>query len=335
MKIWLPTLRAGSGADVFSLRLARGLNKLGHEALIEWFPHEYEFIPYLLKKKNAPADTDLIHSTSWQGFAFQRKEVPLVITEHNYYLHPEFVAHKSFVQSVYHKTLISHYVSQSYHAANEVISVSEHNAVPMRHDFAREIKVIHNWVDTDEFRPKFDIKEDQIKRPFRLLYVGNPSKWKGSDLIDEIIKKLPPDVILYCLGGLRSSSKLPSGSNCTVLERHDPSEMADLYRSMDAVLVISRYESFGYVALEAMASGIPVIGFRASGTQEVCGTMDCALLSEMNDVDGVISSIARLSQDNELCRRLGNNGRRAAMEYYSEDKQVKKYIDLYEKLLNQ
>ena len=335
MKIWLPTLRAGSGADVFSMRLAQGLNKLGHEAVIEWFPHGYELIPFVLKRKKAPANTDIIHSTSWQGFAFKRKGVPLVVTEHNYYSHPEFMAQKSLVQSIYHKTLISHYVSQSYHAAEEVVSVSEHNAVPMRRDFARDIKVIHNWVDTDEFRPKFVIDNDKDSRPFRLLYVGNPSKWKGSDLIDEITKNLPPGVMLYCLGGLRSSSNLPAGSNCKALARHDPSEMAGLYRSMDAVLIISRYESFGYVALEAMASGIPVIGFRASGTQEVCGSMDCALLSEMNDVQGVISSIARLSQDNDLCRRLGNNGRRAALEYYSEDKQVKKYIDLYKKILNQ
>ena len=45
LRIWLPSLRAGSGVDVFATRLAEGLARAGHEPLLQWFEHGYELKP--------------------------------------------------------------------------------------------------------------------------------------------------------------------------------------------------------------------------------------------------------------------------------------------------
>lgn len=49
---------------------------------------------------------------------------------------------------------------------------------------------------------------------------------------------------------------------------HVSAQMSGVYQSVDAALVPTRYEEFGYVALEAMACGLPVVGFNSSGTSE-------------------------------------------------------------------
>lgn len=334
MKIWIPTIKTGSGSDVFVLRLAAGLRKFGHDPVVEWFDHFYELIPFALMHKKAPVRTDIIHAGSWSAFAFKRSGLPLVVTEHNYYNHPKFVEYKSALQKVYHRTLIGNYVGLSYKASDSLVSVSNHNADAMRQGYSGAIEVIHNWVDTEEFSPTPAGFSRTADRPFRLLCVGNPSRWKGSDLLLSIIEKLPRNSELLCLGGLRSAPKLSEKSGFRILGRRQPSEMADLYRSVDAVLVISRHESFGYVALEAMACGVPVIGFNVSGTSEICAGMNCALLVPDGDIDALNNAINTLSENTGLLKMLSVNARTNAVNNYSESSQVQKYIDLYSRLLN-
>lgn len=333
MKIWLPTIKTGSGSEVFVLRLAAGLRKLGHEPVVEWFDSFYEFIPFALMGRKAPEGTDIIHAGSWSAFAFKRKGIPLVVTEHNYYRHPEFIRHKGFLQNIYHNILIGKYVEMSYKSADSLVSVSKHNAVAMRKSYAGSIEIIHNWVDTEEFSPISHLPKKEVGESFKILCVGNPSGWKGSDLLPLLIEKIPYNSELLCLGGLRSEAEGAEKECYKILKKRLPSEMPELYRSVDAVLVLSRHESFGYVALEAMASGVPVIGFDISGTSEICSGMKCALLSTDGDIDDLIKSIKELSENITLRRILGNNGRMNAVKNYSEADQVKKYIDVYSRLL--
>jgi len=75
-----------------------------------------------------------------------------------------------------------------------------------------------------------------------------------------------------------------------------PAGLAELLRSVDLSLVTSESESFGLFALESMASGVPVLGTRCGGLQEVLaadgsGELAGALLAEVGDVD----ALARLA----------------------------------------
>ena len=67
VQVWLPTIRAGSGTDLFTIRLAQALESRGLSAHIEWFSTRYEFAPILLRNIPAPAGTDIVFTNSWNG----------------------------------------------------------------------------------------------------------------------------------------------------------------------------------------------------------------------------------------------------------------------------
>lgn len=332
LRVWLPALRAGSGADVFTKRLAQGLERAGHEPLLQWFPHRYEWQPWTLASVTAPANLDIIHTGSWQGFAFHRGDVPLVITEHQYIRHPAFMPHRGRLQSLYHDAFVRHCVSRSYRVADALVAVSEHTAQAMRAAIERPVRMIHNWVDTTHFLPAAR-QSREAGTPFRLLFVGNPSRWKGADVLPALAERLGPAFDIQCMGGLRrkfDAARMPPGIRLrdAVAAEHMPS----VYHSVDAVLVPTRYEAFGYVAVEAMACGLPVLGFASTGTAEVCVDGETALLAPMDDVDTLARYARRLSEDPALCERLGLAGRQRAVSCFSEEKGVDAYLALYRTL---
>jgi glycosyltransferase involved in cell wall biosynthesis len=296
-------------------------------------------MPWRLKHVVTPPGIDLVHAGSWQGFAFKREGIPLVVTEHQYVAHPTFLPYRSLPQSLYHQLFCERWTAASYAVANAVVAVSEYCAEAMRRDVAKPITVIHNWVDTKHFSParveqnKHDA-ELEFKRPFKLLFVGNPSRWKGADLLPAIASQLGPDFEIQCIRGLRSGfdpKRLPK--NLKLLPRTDPAEMPAIYRSVDAALVPTRYEAFGYVALEAMACGLPVVGFDSSGTAEVCDHGKTALLATVDDVQQLASYARQLASDRSLWVSMSAAGRQRAIDCFGESKAVAAYLNVYRQVL--
>ncbi|HEX7816104.1 glycosyltransferase family 4 protein [Dyella sp.] len=334
LKVWLPALRAGSGIDVFAMRLAEGLRKAGHQPVLQWFEHAYEWKPWLLRGVSAPPGTDLVHAASWQGFAFKRPGLPLVVTEHQYIRHPRFLPHRRPLQTIYHRLFVDLCIERSYRAADALVAVSEHTAQAIRHDVRQPVDMIHNWVDTETFSPGPPRRRDP-SAPLRLLFVGNPSRWKGADVLADLAKRLGPGFEIHCLEGLRKSFDTRDWpANMHVLARKTPDGMAAIYRSMDVALVPTRYEAFGYVAVEAMACGLPVVGFDSTGTAEVCVHGSTALLAPMDDVATLADHARQLAADPALAERLGQAGRRRAVEYFGEARAVAAYEMLYRRVLN-
>lgn len=81
--------------------------------------------------------------------------------------------------------------------------------------------------------------------------------------------------------------------------------------SIDIFLLPSRWEGFGYVLIEAMASGKPVVASRASSNPELVRDGESGLLAGIEGPDAFQRKTEELINDIELRRRLGSNGRRA------------------------
>ena len=335
MKVWLPTVRAGSGSDVFVQRLARGLERSGHEPVVEWFSPRIELMPWLLARHPMPPGIDVVHANSWQAFALRRDGIPLVVTEHHYVQHPEFQQYRGVAQALYHKVLIQRWLKWSYARADALVAVSESTAAAMRTHHSNDVRVIHNWVDTDLFSPSAHQERSPGRERFRVLFVGNPARRKGSDLLPALAKMLGQDFDLLCLGGLRKSIEIvETQANVVAVPWTAPDEMPNLYRSVDAVVVLARYEAFGFVALEAMACGVPVIGFDSTGTAEICVHGQTGLLSPVDDLTQ-ISDHLRLLRDNQSMRHaFSTSGRRRALALFGESTGVARYIDAYSECIS-
>jgi len=331
VKIWFPTIRAGSGVDIYVSRLASALGKNNISAEITWFNSRFELAPFLLKHKKPPAGTDVIHANSWNAFAFKRSGIPLVTTEHHCVLDPAFRAHKSLFQHCYHQFAIRPFEKASFRQARKIIAVSNHTANSLRKTFdLTDIEVIHNWVDTNWFTPA--PRRQSSKDKFRLLYVGNQSLRKGWDTACRIMQALGDDYQLAATAGLGNRNSTRDLTNILPLGRLGMDELVRAYQDCDALLFPSRYEGFGYVALEAMACGKPVIAANNSALPEVVEDGVTGILCDPDDVDCYVTACRKLKQDSALRALMGENARKRAVESFNEEVLIQKYIAMYTSL---
>jgi glycosyltransferase involved in cell wall biosynthesis len=333
LNIWLPTLRSGSGAEVFTTRLAKCLEKFGHRPVLQWFDRRFELCPWLLKKIPPPPAIDLVHANTWQGFVFKRAGIPLIVTEHHIALHPLLKTCHSKAQQLYHHFFVQRCTRLSYAAADAVIAVSQFGAESMRGEVRGSLHVIHNGVDTEHFTPEENWPTEESHKPFRILFIGNPSKRKGFDTLAPLAEILGADYEIQCLGGLRHPHARNHGEGIRYLPPISHEQMPDLYRSADILIAPTRFENFGYFILEAMACGLPVAGFARGGTVEQCVHNETALLCDVDDLETLAANIRRLSEDNKLRTRLARNARQRAIDFFPEEKFVRSYITAYQSIL--
>jgi alpha-1,6-mannosyltransferase len=100
-----------------------------------------------------------------------------------------------------------------------------------------------------------------------LVFAGRPAREKNIDVILEAVAMLGPDYHLLLVGA--GASATPQ-DNATFLDYiHDPREVAGLLASCDAFVHAADREPFGLVVLEALASGLPVVGVESGGVSEL------------------------------------------------------------------
>ena len=107
-------------------------------------------------------------------------------------------------------------------------------------------------------------------------------------------------------------------------------ELRALRREAAVVLVPSRSdESFGLVALEAMAAGVPVVATGAGALPELVGEEHCVA---RGDGSAMASRLADLWADPERRRREGDALIARARERYSAERFTRDLLDLYERM---
>lgn len=101
----------------------------------------------------------------------------------------------------------------------------------------------------------------------------------------------------------------------------------------DLFVLPSDKESFGLAALEAMASGVPVIASRLGGLPEVIEHGVSGFLHDVGDVERMAASALRLLTDDDLHRSQSAAARSRALDLFSEDQVVPLYLEAYEDAL--
>lgn len=333
MKVWFPTIQTNSGSDVYVGRITKSLQAHGVDAVVTWFPPSYEFFPELMKLADVPNGTDLIHANSWNASVFLSKKIPVVATVHHLVHDPEFRPYRSIMQSMYHKANIFWRERKSILHCSSVVAVSESTAKAVEMVFGRKSHVIHNWVESD-----FDAGHRQKKESgkFVTLIAGNSGKRKGSDLLPALSSMLGDDFEIRVTGGLRSKRKgVSAAGNIVYLGFLSGSDLLKEYASCDIVASLSRYEGFGYSALEAMSFAKPFVGFMTNGFADVVENGKTGFLVELNDIGNLVEKIKFLRNRPDFCDEMGSLGKLKAKEFFSESVAIEKYINLYQSLLNQ
>jgi len=105
--------------------------------------------------------------------------------------------------------------------------------------------------------------------------------------------------------------------------------VAPLLAGADVFLLPSDRESFGLSALEALASGVPVIGTHAGGLPEVVRHNETGVLCQVGDIDGMSNAALRLLRDDALWREMSTLAASDARERFSLEDIVGRYEAFY------
>ena len=153
----------------------------------------------------------------------------------------------------------------------------------------RVTSAVHNplgseTVDAGSSRPR--------NRVVTVGYLGSPERYKGFDLLPTIASALDPGVRLRVFadptrGDASTWLALHEAPNVDVVGVVD--DVRECYRSIDLVLCPSRQESFGRVAAEAMASGVPVVASALPALREVLA--DAGTFFDVGDPVGAADAI--------------------------------------------
>ncbi|HEU4368393.1 MAG TPA: glycosyltransferase [Methylomirabilota bacterium] len=196
------------------------------------------------------------------------------------------------------------------------------------------IAVIPCGVDTELFVPGDQAAARAAlgldDRP-RLLYVGRIAPIKGLEtLLDGMarLRAAGSHAHLCIVGGdtdeplnghegeLRARlSRLDLGDTVTFVGAQPQGRLRTWYVAVDATVLPSYYESFGMVALEAMACGSPVIASRVGGLQTTVRDRVTGVLVPDHDAAALADALARVLGDADLRWRLGREGVRWAAQH--------------------
>ena len=204
---------------------------------------------------------------------------------------------------------------------------------------ACRIEVIHNFIDPavyerSRYRP---ILREQINssRPI-LMHVSNfrPVK-RVVDVIGIfalVQKQIPCSLVMVGDGPDRveaetEARRLGVADHVFFLGKIDA--VAPLLASADLFLLPSQSESFGLSALEALASGVPVIGTSSGGIVEVVRDGETGVLRPVGDVEGMARAAVTLLGDRTRWEEMSWEATRDARVRFSRDDIVSKYETLY------
>lgn len=93
------------------------------------------------------------------------------------------------------------------------------------------------------------------------------------------------------------------------------------YRAIDVFIMASRSETFGMVTVEAMASGLPVVGTRAGGTQDIVQHGHTGLLYPPGDAAALVAALGSLLRNPAQARQMGQAGQAEARQRYAHHRQ--------------
>ena len=327
--VWFPAIRAGTGADVFTQRLCDGLNARGIRAEITWLPLRAEYAPWTVPVPEPPPWATIVHVNSWLPERFWRHGLPAVVTVHHLVHDPAFSPYRTLAQAAYHRLLIRSRELSAIRNAAAVTTVSNYvRGTVVKFSGREDISVIYNWADYEKFSPDFGSKSAH-SGPFKLFMAGSLSRRKGGDLLPAFVQALGNGFEVRHAGGAEPES---DGEGFVELGRISEGDLINEYRFCDAVVSLSRYEGFGYTALEAMACGKPFLGFKTSGLAEVL-TESCALLASIDDIQALAGLCSSLASREEQVIEMGFQGRMRALTDFSEKEAVDRLASIYTSLL--
>jgi N-acetyl-alpha-D-glucosaminyl L-malate synthase BshA len=320
-----------------------------HEVNVHDYPL-FEYQPYELALSSKMVDTvltegiDILHVHYAIPHAYAAYMAKKILLEKGIYIPVVTTLHGTDITLVGKNPSYKPAVTFSINKSDIVTSVSQSLKENTLRSFVvkNKIEVIPNFVDLSLYQKDVPCQRSQIAPNGEKIvtHISNMRTVKRIPDIIDIFYRIQneEEAILLMIGDGPEREKAEQqakdlGIYSKVKFLGKTTEIKKLLCMSDLFLLTSATESFGLVALEAMAAKVPVISSNAGGIREVNVHGVTGYLATIGDVETMASYSLKLLQNPELHQEFRNNAYERAKEF-SMDTIVPKYEEVYNRALS-
>lgn len=194
------------------------------------------------------------------------------------------------------------------------------------------IEVIHNGIDLNVFKPVADDIRKIYNAERKYLILGVADGFGERKGFDDFVKlaSLLGNKYQIILIGVEERKQVPNLSNVKILSRtNSQQELVEFYSAADVFVNPTYEDNFPTTNLEALACGTPVITYNTGGSPEAIDETT-GIVVEKGNLSALTDAIRRLQDmpiDATACRQR-------AKTYYDKEICFERYVDIYDKMIN-
>ncbi|WP_110954059.1 glycosyltransferase family 4 protein [Anaerosinus massiliensis] len=209
-----------------------------------------------------------------------------------------------------------------------------------------KIKVIPNGIDIQKYKPiDKNVTRDilSINKKKKIILFGAMSSTKDKnkgyqyliDALNKIGNFIEDDCIeIIVFGGNQPKEEKIFNYKTTYLGRlYDDITLNILYSSADVFIAPSISENLPNTVMESIACGTPVVAFNIGGISDLINHKQNGYLAKPFESEDLARGIAYILEDKERWNMLSHNARKKVIDTFDINIVAKKYINLYEEIL--
>ncbi|SMG50500.1 Glycosyltransferase involved in cell wall bisynthesis [Marivirga sericea] len=212
---------------------------------------------------------------------------------------------------------------------------------------ANKLKVIHNGTPTDQYQPNLELRkklQNELGYSDQDIVIGCVARYKNQPQLVKALQLLPKEwKVLYV--GLDEENyrnrfpnepdihDVPQEVKCLGIV-NDKSAVIQYYTLMTVNVLPSTMDGFGLTLVESMAMNTPVVATNFAGIPDVVQHEENGLLYENENYEDFANQIKRAVEDQELRKKLLENGRKTAFNTFSIENTINKYETFFEEILH-
>lgn len=237
----------------------------------------------------------------------------------------------SIVNRLIFSKYLTHIVANSEETKRQMFThISENN-------IGAKVGVIYHGIDTSISLTTQQVYPLPHKKPNTVILgnAGRLTKQKGQDLliaVAKILKDRNVDFQLYIAGDGALKEDLEATIKSHNLTNHVfllgfVAEMNAFMNAIDVFLLSSAWEGFGFVLVEAMLTGCPVVAFNKSSNPEIVSDQETGFLVTYPDVDAFADKVEMLIKDEALRKTLGEKGKQRVRSHFDKQQRIKDFLN--------
>lgn len=281
----------------------------------------------IIKKINP--DIIHVHST-FAGFGSRlfkrRKHQKVIYTPHGWAFNQETSELKKKIYA-----FIEKYLAKKTDIITDISKYEMNQAIKRGIDSSK-IRLIYNGISE---KPTYkDIPLVYDKNKINLLFIGRFDRQKGLDYLLEVFDKYSlPSIMLNIIGESVISNTSPTSKNSNVnfIGKVENSSIDSYIKNADVVIIPSRWEGFGLVAIEAMRNKKACIVSNRGALPELVKHLENGYVFDLRKEDSLINIFKQL--DKKRLKQMGEEGHKMFLELFTSQQLNTQLMNVYKKVV--